>query len=57
MYDTRVDICSSCGEINKLKTETELVGNENKANSPVPCLSKMKNKTLPTCLQGNYGNS
>ena len=57
MYDTRGDICSSYGEINKLKTETELVGNENKANYHVHSLSKMKNKTLPTCLQGNYGNS
>ena len=34
-----------------------MFGNENKSNDHTSNLSKMKNKTLPTCLQGNYRDS
>ena len=34
-----------------------LFGSENKTNDQTSNLSKMKNKILPICLQGNYRDS
>ena len=43
-----------------LYTQNKLFGNENKANDHILSqhfISKMRNKILPSCLQGNYCDS